>query len=624
MKLTSFIMLVTMLLPFASWQTGRAGNSSRQAGCDFRTILRAVRNASGGDRLNGVGELAAIGSARIAGLKGTAVFQDDLRDGRNATHFDIAMMGKSAEVYDGMTTWSQDISGGVHPLDSNFARELAITDAYLARRGYLRTSGTVAVACVGTRTEHGREMQLIRVAPRGGRPAELAIDSATHLLVSVTVKLPTTTRVTSYSDYRKDDGLVLPFSIAEGTVFEPANGFLVRVRGYRMSASVRPDDFVKPTPTDVAFMRNGVTSTTVPITLEAQQLLVWASIDGHAAMPFILDTGGHEILTTRSARALRLRSYGAGVSGGSGSGTIGLAYTRVRCMRIGDAELRDQPFLVIDYPYSFYERGKKTPLAGILGLEVFERFAARIDYGGGHLTLTSLSGFHYAGTGTHTALQFGEDMPLAEAAVDGRAGAFGIDTGNGGALVLYGHYLIRTGLGARYPNGISTRGSGTGGTNTGYIAKIQTFTIADRALHGVRSYFTDMKSGTFSSVTDAGDVGFDVLSRFIPTFDYATQALYLDSTQHAPSMLVNRGGVSVTKNAPEAFIVEIVRPNSSVAKVGITPGDTITAVDGTSASNISRADFETKLSAAAGTKMILRVGHRGKTRNVNIVLSGSH
>src|SRR5262249_58007548 len=106
---------------------------------------------------------------------------------------------------------------------------------------------------------------------------------------------------------------------------------------------------------------------------------------------FIVDTGGHDILTPDVARALGLEPVGAGASGGSGEGTLAQQDVRVASMQIGGATLRDQHFYVIPLQYDTVERGTKPPLAGILGLELFERLAIRIDYGARTMTLRTFA-----------------------------------------------------------------------------------------------------------------------------------------------------------------------------------------------------------------------------------------
>ncbi|HEY5426607.1 MAG TPA: retropepsin-like aspartic protease, partial [Candidatus Tumulicola sp.] len=521
------------------------------AGCQLGAEIRAARAAFGS--ASSVRELRAAGSVETSGMRGTGEIDEDLTGGRNAQRFRIPIQGDSATVYDGATRWQQDISGGVHPLDAPFVRELAVTDAYLARRGYLDASDSANLQCLGLRKTDGRTLLTIRVLPRGGQPAVLAFDPYTHLLWSTSERLPTTTQVTRYGDYRETGGLVLPFVVRSGTLSEPDDGFVFNVRRYALLDRARPGDFVKPRETDAVRMLDGVVSTRVPVALEGRQLIVWASIDGHAPMPFIFDSGGHAILTAGAARTLGLRASGAGVSGGSGAGTIGVQYVKVARVRIGKAELRDQHFLVIDYPYSFYERGRKPPLAGILGLEFFERFAAHIDYGGRTLTLVPLKSFIDTARGVPVRMRFQEDLPLVRAAADGHAGEFGVDTGNAGSLILFGPFVDRTGLDERYRSGSLAIGHGTGGTNTGRFENLREFSVGGLNLHGVRTDFTHMTSGSFSSWTEAGNFGYSVLSHYSPTFDYANQTVYLQPHARAPAEIVNRAGFSFEKNGPNAF-----------------------------------------------------------------------
>jgi hypothetical protein len=589
--------------------------------CNAALALSQMRAAIGGDRWNGIRETSAYGSAVVSGLHGSARFDDDLFRGRYARRFQIAVMGSNAEIYDGSTVWAQDISGGVHPYDSPYAREQSVTNAYLARRGYFDARSPGSFTCLGTQVTDRRAQVVIRVQPKGGSPAELAIDTQTHLLASITQRDPLERSVVTYGDYRMVDGVILPFSISSGTAKDPADDYAFTATRYELRSDVRDADFSKPVAREAVRMLGGATSSTVPMMLEGHQLMVWASIDGHPEMPFILDTGGHAILTALAAKSLGLAPAGAGKSGGSGSGTISTAYTRVRSVRIGSAELLDQPFLVIPYPYSFYERGKQTPLAGILGLEFFERFAIRLDYGDRTVTLTPLSAFRDPrGTAVPITFESDPDLPMVDGSVDGDQGLFGVDTGNASDLILFGPFLEGTGLGTRYAGGTPTVGHGTGGSNTGHLATLQTFTIGGQTLHGIETNFTNMKTGAFSAWTQAGNMGFTILSRFIPTFDYARQMLYLAPAQRATPIPPNRSGLAFEKNEPGAFDVVLVKPGSAGATAGIVAGDRIVAIDGKSAADLSRADLVGIVTQAPGTAVSLRVLHSGTTRDVTLTL----
>lgn len=607
--------VLASLLVVPSFATSAVSASA--SGCDAQALFAAMRVATGGARWQNAGEVVAFGGVTSSGLRGTARLAYDLRRGRYAERFTLPIAGSNAVVFDGRTVWSQDISGGVHPYDSWYPRARAVTRAYLVRRQYLSPNDRARLECQAS--PKGSSDRVVRVQPAGGIPALLTIDARTHLLRSVTMRTPISTTVTTYADYREDAGLVLPFSIESGTVFEPADGWAINVRRYVLSAHANPADFAKPAAVGDASMLRGARSTTVRAVLEGRQLLVWASINGHRPLPFILDSGGHAILDAVAAKMLGLRGSGAGVSGGSGSGTISVQYTRVRSVRIGDAELRDQPFLVIPYPYDFYERGKKTPLAGILGLEWFERYAIAIDYARPSITLTPLSRFTAPKGATAVPVRFQEDMPLAHAAADGHSGRFGVDTGNAGILILYGGFLRRSGLQAAYSQGTTLHGEGTGGGDTGSLQTLSSFVIGRHDLANLDADFTHMKTGSFSSWTEAGDLGLTVLSRFTPVFDYAAQMLYLEPVAHPLVLPPNRSGLQFRKSDAKAITVTGVKAHSAGATAGIVPGDRIIAIDGVAAPAISRADFYAMVTGAAGTRLHLTI-RRGKETKVTVLV----
>jgi hypothetical protein len=592
--------------------------------CSAPYELSLARSAAGGNAWNGVAEIAAHGQVVVAGLPGTARVETDVIEGRYAQHFNVPGMGAGAEVYDGRTIWASDISGGVHPYDAPFARKRAITSAYLDRRAYFDPGAPATITCTGIRIEAGRASIVIRVQPRGGVPADLALDTRTHLVknVSMQLPLPSDDGTTWYGDFRRVEGLMLPFSISSGTLTKPTDGYRLRVRDYAISRHVRTGDFSKPVASRNARMIGTATSTTVPMTLEGRQLLVWASINGRAPMPFILDTGGHAIFTSQAAGSLGLRSRGAGVSGGSGPGTIATKYTHVNSVRIGNAELLDQPFLVIPYPYSFYERGKKQPLAGILGLEFFERFAIRLDYGDRRVTLSLFPAARPPKKATQTPLMFEdqEDLPVVEGAADGHVGLFGTDTGNAGTVILFGDFLRRTGLLAAYRGGQTTFGTGTGGQNSGRAQTLHSFAIAGRTSHDVRADFTDMTSGSFASRTEGGNIGFSILSRFLPTFDYDHRVLYLQSATRETPYEVNRAGIHFDKNVPDAFYIDLVDRGSAGASAGLATGDRIVAIDGVAASNFSWADLTALSAKRRGTKLNLTVERAKSRREISLIL----
>ncbi|MGB6413223.1 MAG: PDZ domain-containing protein, partial [Candidatus Cybelea sp.] len=157
-------------------------------------------------------------------------------------------------------------------------------------------------------------------------------------------------------------------------------------------------------------------------------------------------------------------------------------------------------------------------------------------------------------------------------------------------------------------------------TNTSYLAKLRQFTIGDRHVYDIETGFTHMKAGSFAAWTQAGNLGFSILSRFIPTFDYANERLYVDPQRRATPFWENRSGISFEKNEPSAFDIIAVRPDSPAANLGIAAGDRIVAINGKAAEYLSGGDLTHILGGPAGTNVRLRVANKTSAREVLLVL----
>lgn len=593
------LLLAVLLLPVAA--------PAMPAGDGATALLQRVRQAHGGDRWNAVGALLVDGRETSDGLAGAVHAVIDMRSGHFALHAQNPVYSR-ADGLDAQGRWHQDMSGLVHPYDSAEARAMAITESWVVRLGMLAAPTTASYRALPDATESGHRFARVEATPRGGHPVTLWIDKLTYRLDRAVWPGSFLIMTRRYADYRSVDGLQLPFRIenaavtATGTSDGESIDVIDRYRTLAVlprDALQRPDAAVR----DVS-MRGGAERTTVPMHFQGSVLLVEARINGSAPLPFILDTGGHAILTEDAAKRLGLASRGKGVSTGSGPGSMSMAYTRVARLTLGKADIRNQTFLVMPYGYAFAERGEQPPIAGILGLEIFERFAVTFDYDRRKLVLQPFDRGTPppAARGNSLPLRFTFDMPLVDASVDGRHGVFGIDTGNSGHLLLFPQWAEREGVLAHYAGGYPQPTGGVGGTFLSHIAHVRSMQLGDAAIGMPLAQLTRADAGATGNPTEAGNIGQDVLSEFNVHFDYRRQSMTLLPRRHpAPRRFASAGlrAAKVDAQHSDRFKVSWVVPGGPAAEAGLRKDDEIVAVGARPVRTIGSDDLRQASNAQA-------------------------
>lgn len=563
---------------------------------DAAPMLRELRQAYGGEHWNGIGALLLDGKQESDGLNSELHATIDLRNGHYLSRLRNVAFA-SAEGYDANGRWHQDVSGLVHPYDSDEAKAVAISESWLRRFGFMQ-SQLASFKPLPEANENGRTYARLEATPEGGRSITLWIDPATHRVDRAVWNSSFLVWTQRYSDYREVNGLQLPFAIH--TTAATISGTMdadeqETVERYRTLATTPTDALQRPDGTvrDVSMLHDASRAVS-PMQLEGGALLIHASINGKPPLPFILDTGGHAILTVDAAKQLGLASVGKGISTGSGPGSMTTAYTKVGHLTIGDADIRDQTFLVMPYPYSFYERGRREPIAGILGLEIFERFAVTLDYDHQQLILQPFDHGQppAPGQGSAVPLRFTGDMPLAPASLDDKQGMFGIDTGNSGYTLVFPQWAEREGLVERYRQGVPVSGGGVGGSFVSRYSHARSLQLGAYRLDNAMAQLTPPDAGATGNPTEAGNIGQDVLARFTVHFDYRRQQMYLQPRESAGHWSYATSGLRANKSPdhPDRLKVSWVMPDSPAAKAGLKQGDEIVAVNDKPASELSSYD----------------------------------
>jgi PDZ domain/Aspartyl protease len=359
----------------------------------------------------------------------------------------------------------------------------------------------------------------------------------------------------------------------------------------------------------------------VPISIEAGEVVVEASINGRGPFPFIFDTGAQDALTPETVAALGLKTEGAGTLQDSGSHSVSITSTRVAAIRLGGLEMTDQPFFVVPLPRYLTDRGNRAPLAGFIGYELLARFAVRLDYDKRSLTLTPDSDFRHDGEGVHVPLLFRDKTPAVSAAADGIAGFFLIDTGSIGALTLRREYVEDHDLEARHPSALGIKSVGAAGSFDTILSRLDTFDVAESRIDRPATRFPSTATEGLPFADIAGSIGYEILRQFTITFDYGRGELWFERSSAFGARTGQGGaGFQAVKIGGAGFGVITVLPDAAASAAGLQVGDVITEVDGRSTASMSMSELAELLRQPVGTSVRLGTIRDGNVLTVALTL----
>ena len=356
-----------------------------------------------------------------------------------------------------------------------------------------------------------------------------------------------------------------------------------------------------------------------PFNLIANWIVLSVRINGRDCR-MLLDSGAPNVISPSAAVSLGLDVEGNYAAQGIGKRDITGGETTVSRLRIGNVVLHDQTFHVIALPYAF-THGFNPSIDGIVGYEVFRRLVVHIDFQSATIRFLDPPSFQYQGKGVAVPFYFEEQVPVVAGTVDGLQGAFQIDTGSDGSLSLTSPFVTRNDLIRKYSahiNGFA--GEGVGGRETAYFIRARVLDIG-----GVRvpSVVTELlvDTGGIGAMEDlAGFIGIEILKRFDLTFDYARNTIYLEkNTNYNRPSVFNRAGLA-PRITPEGLKVISVFEESPAAVAGISPGDTILAINGRTGDQLNGPFLFDILRQPVGTIVRFTMLHAGVEKSVQLKL----
>ncbi|MFY9663635.1 MAG: aspartyl protease family protein [Candidatus Cybelea sp.] len=611
MKFAAALLAAGILLP----PTPQATAASPSA----QTLLNALRKAMLERPVASLASLHTVGTIEVLGIRGRAQEWDDVRTVRFTTAQNAGPLS-GASGWDGKVAWNQDYAGLV-TIDGGAAGRLqAIEQAYLGGLRYLRPdAGGATVVYAGPRSEGGVTYDVLAVTPPNGSELDLWLDPRTHLIARVTATIGIVSTTTTFSSYRRVDGITYPFE--NNTLTSTGNTFAEHVSLLEVNTDVAERMRV-PGQNVRDFSIAGAAKTTVPLQIVNNHVYLTVTVDGRGPYTFVLDTGGDYIVTPEVARGLQARTTGGLQLQGVGSATEGASFAHIASITIGSAVIRNQYSLVLPIATGF-GAAEGLKIDGMLGYQFLARFLTTIDYANSSLTLAMPSigpatvsgatpvGFYIAGT-----------IPNIPIVVDGVTTTAEVDTGNRAGLELSSPFLAaHPAIAALAKTAPGAVGFGVGGPAYARLGRIPTLQIGPYTISNTIASLTYQSQGAFADPFTPANVGGAIWRRFDVTFDYAHSQLLLAKNANFDTPFgYDRSGLFLI-DANGAYTVLSVFSGTPAAAAGLAKGDVIVTVNGAPAAGTSLAGLRTLLAGPSGSVVHLHIrGPAGHERDATLVL----
>lgn len=583
-------------------------------------ILAKSKQAMGGAALDAVRTMYMKGTIKTSGLTGEGESWQDVLTGHYVDHYKLGP-ASGAGGFDGTTVWSTDSSGQPRAEGGGDARQGAADEAYRRAMAYWYPQRWPAqIEDSGIKEDQGKRFHVLRIAPQNGRPFDLWIDAANYLLDRTVEKADIETRTTFFSEYRAVDGIQVPFA-THSTNGESRYDQFSNVEKIELNAPLDAAIFHMPAPPAPDYsIAAGGTATTVPFQLLNNHIYVQVKINGKGPFTFLCDTGGANILAPSLAKELGLKPEGALQGRGVGEKSEDVGLTKVQSLQLGDVTLLNQLFAI--YGLDSYANVEGVRIRGLIGYEIFKRFVVKVDYEHNQLTLTLPGAFAYKGSGTPVPFQFNNHIPQVDGDIEGIPGKFDIDTGSRSSLSVLKPFADKNDLGKRLDAKVeAVTGWGVGGAARGLMTRVKTMHLGSVAINNPLAELSLQTKGAFVSPYVAGNVGAGVLKRFNIIFDYPHQQLIFErNANYDKPDVFDRSGMWVNKAGDDFEVMDVIAAGPAAA-AGLKVGDTISAVDGRPAREVSLPELRARFRGdPPGTRIKLTVQSGTRKRDVVLVL----
>ncbi len=538
-----------------------------------------------------VGGLEKLKKIRSGYIEGETVF--DGLEGRFRTWEEIPLKYRHEEDYtvikqvsgdNGETNWSVDTNGKV---------QIHRDEETIKRRR------VKALLEVYDHMEPGTK-NFIMTYERDGRAGEIDchvikmaniinddymfffIDKKNYYAVKTIIKQPDVEIHTLYSDFRRKEGILIPFH-EETDILPREKKETIQLERYDFNVKADSALFEPPAKDVKDFeFANGGYSAEIPLTFVENNIYLPATINGETRL-WLLDNGASmTIIDADYAKKLGLTPEGE-IKGFGIASVFDFSFVTLPGYQVGDIHFSSQKI----YSYKgLSERLYDSDIVGIMGHDFLSRFVVKIDYAGRTLSFYHPDRFEYKGEGRVVDAPLRNKIFSLPATVDDKYnGRWTLDIG---AFDVSFHYPYAKENGLLERKGVERISADLGGQHGERTVRFRSMEIGGyRVLNPLINIPLNMGKGSNVSREIIGNIGNTLLRHFTVYLDYKRQRVIIEKGKDFErSFPEDKSGMLIGRTGDGHPEIVFIAPGTPSEKAGFLKGDIILRVNGMDAASL--------------------------------------
>jgi predicted aspartyl protease len=362
--------------------------------------------------------------------------------------------------------------------------------------------------------------------------------------------------------------------------------------------------------------------TRIPFEFQANLVIVPVKVNNSDTLRFILDTGVSSILITdpQVAKSQHMKFVRNVKISGAGEGTdIEAGIVLDNTITMGDMVGYRQNLVVLKDDVLKLSEFVGSPIHGIIGYEIFNRFAVTIDFGTNEIILENPEHYKYKpNKGERFPITIEENKPYLSTIelINDKQNLplkVVLDTGAGHAISLDAN----SSNGIPMPEKVvkAQLGRGLSGIINGSLGRISKLRLGKFEMNNLVASFPDSSSYRVRGlelIERQGNIGCEFLRRFKVTFNYRDQYIVLKpiNRRMKEPFEHNMSGIELMAKGDDyhEFTVDRVIENSPADNAGLLQGDRVMFINNKSSKDISISE-------------IYKLFQKGEGKNINLIMN---